>query len=520
MQIARTMAGYTLGGADLLRRAMGKKKESEMVKQKAIFVEGAVKNGHAEQKAGEVFDLMAYFAGYGFNKSHSAAYALITYQTAYLKAHFPVEFCCATMTADKDKSEKVVRTVAEARNLGITVLPPDVNESAIDFSVVYSPEEGAGIAPIEGQPVSHRGKVLDPTCPKIRFGLGAIKGIGASALEAVFEERAHTAEDGAVVEEPFVDLFDFAARVDLRRVNKGVLEALVKCGAFDSVHAKAAIGRSQAYAAIESAIERGKRMAAERASGQTSLFGLLGGDDADQVKAMSHPGGQFPDVPAWDSREQLRLEKETLGFYVSGHPLDRYTKELARFCNTNTELVAQAANHQEVTIGGSVEGYRERRTKMGHTMAFFHLEDSYGRVEVIIRPRELEKEGLREALTSGEPVLLRGKVKMEADRNGGEDADVEAKILLYEVSLLAESLAKKATGVRVNLVVDAIDRDKLAQLRHTLEKFPGATPVSLRLRSGADWTVDLKNVGVSVAPSDAMLASVERLFGGKVCDLI
>jgi DNA polymerase-3 subunit alpha len=185
MQIARDMAGYSLGGADLLRRAMGKKKASEMAKQKTIFVEGAQGRGHAEERAEEVFDLMAGFAEYGFNKSHSAAYALITYQTAYLKAHYPVEFVCATLTADKDKSDKVVRTVAEARNMGITVLPPDVNESEIDFAVVYAAGANPAIERPRGKPLSSRGKLRDPFEPKIRFGLGAIKGVGGAALDAL-----------------------------------------------------------------------------------------------------------------------------------------------------------------------------------------------------------------------------------------------------------------------------------------------------------------------------------------------
>src|SRR5690606_33385945 len=173
MQIARDMGGYSLGGADILRRAMGKKKASEMEKHKAIFIAGAKERGHAEDKAGHVFDQMAHFAGYGFNKSHSAAYALITYQTAYLKAHFPVEFACATLSADKEKIEKVVRTVAEARAMGITVLPPDVNESDTDFTVVYAPEEGKGLRRVADRPVCQKGVVHDPMAPKIRFGLGA-----------------------------------------------------------------------------------------------------------------------------------------------------------------------------------------------------------------------------------------------------------------------------------------------------------------------------------------------------------
>ncbi len=509
MQIAQSMANYSLGGADLLRRAMGKKKASEMEKQKAIFVEGATKNGFSAQKAEEVFDLMAFFAGYGFNKSHSAAYALITYQTAYLKAHFPAEFCCATMSADKDKSDKVVRTVAEARALGITVLPPDVNESEIDFTVVYDPSQGQERAP--GRPVSEKGQLRDPMGPSIRFGLGALKGVGESALEALFEARGGSGE-----KRPFVDLFDFCDRVDLRRVNKGVCEALVQSGAFDTAHDSQDVHRAQAFAAIEAAIERGKKAAADRLSGQTSLFGLLASEE--ETRAFTNPGGAFPTgVPSWDSREQLMREKATLGFYVSGHPLDRYVNELRRFCNATTESLQEMDRGFRATVGGSVESYRERRTKTGNTIAFFELEDPSGRVEVIVRPRELDKEGVREVLTSGEPVIVQGRIKHEMDRNSDEQEEV--KLLLDDVVLLSESLSKRARTVNLRIDVTDVDRSKLETLRRTLEQFPGAIPVSLELGLPGQWSVNLRETGLRVEPSDALLASLERLFGRKVCEL-
>ncbi len=513
MQIAQEMAGYSLGGADLLRRAMGKKKAAAMEKQKAVFIEGATSRGHTQQKAEEVFDLMAYFAGYGFNKSHSAAYALITYQTAYLKTHYPVEFSCATLTADKEKIDKVVRTVSEARSMGITVLPPDVNESEIEFTVVYTPDDAQDVARLRHKPVCYNGEVHDPMGPKIRFGLGAIKGVGTAAVEAILEAR-QAEEDGG--ERPFVDLFDFCARVDLRRVNKSVIEALVQCGAFDTVHNAIQVHRSQAFIAIEQAVERGKRIQSERSSGQESLFGLMGGDD--DAQAYEHPGGSFPALDPWDSREQLSREKGTLGFYVSGHPLDRYKSELLRFCDATTEGVTQLNNNRQVTVGGTVEGYRERRTKMGHTMAFFHIEDALGRVEVIVRPKPLEKPGLREALQSGQPILLTGRVKHEQDRND-ESAAPEAKILLEEATLLSDALHERTTAITVKLAVETTDRSKLDSLRSMLEQYPGPCPVSLELSSPGDWRVDLAETGLFVDPTDALLTSLERLFGSKVCEL-
>src|SRR5262249_4761079 len=214
-------AGYTLGGADRLRRAMGKKKPEEMAKQKATFVTGSEKNGVKTEDAERIFALLEYFAGYGFNKSHSAAYALLTYQTAYLKAHYPVEFLCALMTADRDKIEKVVRIIAEGGAWGVATLPPEINESRTDFTVVYAAAPGSG--PVRRKKGS---KVNDALDPKIRFGLGAIRGVGDSALQAILEAR----DTGG----PFADLFDFAQRVDAKRVNKAVFDALVQSGAFDA----------------------------------------------------------------------------------------------------------------------------------------------------------------------------------------------------------------------------------------------------------------------------------------------
>jgi DNA polymerase-3 subunit alpha len=516
MQIAREMAGYTLGGADLLRRAMGKKKVKEMAKQRVIFVEGAEKNGHSGEDAGRIFDLVAHFAGYGFNKSHSAAYALITYQTAYLKAHYPVEFTCATLTADREKTDKVVRTVAEARALGITVLPPDVNQSEIDFTVVYEPDPS--VRRRERRPVSVRGKIHDPAGPRIRFGLGGVKGIGENALREIFDARRRSAEGEPLKAgrtQPFEDLYDFTSRVDLKRVNKGVAEALVQCGAFDAVHEALGVHRAKAFGSIESAVERGKKISADRSSGQTSLFGLL--DATSRSEAMRVGGASFRDVEPWDLRELLAREKATLGFYVSGHPLERYAAELKRFCDCNTGSLPGRKEGSRVTIGGSVEGYRERNTKSGGRMAFFHLEDGDGRIEVIVRSRALE--GVREVLSSGDPILLTADVKFERDRNGGDDAAASPKLVLQAASALAQELRARTRAVRLRLRVDRTDRRKLEALKKTLVANPGPCPVSLEIAREAKWTVAVSETGLSVEPSEAFLSTLERLFGEKVCEL-
>jgi len=518
MEIARTMAGYTLGSADLLRRAMGKKKPEEMAKQRAAFIAGAQKNGHSAEKAAHIFDLVDHFAGYGFNKSHSAAYALITYQTAYLKAHYPVEFICATLTADKDKIDKVVRTVAEARAMGITVLPPDVNESAIDFTVVYDPPAtgNADVVPRRhpDKPVSMGGVLRDDMRPKIRFGLGGVKGIGSSALEAIFEARK--GPDGR--EEPFTDLFDFASRVDLRRVNKSVLEALVQSGAFDSVHEKLGVSRAQAFAAIDAALERGKRASQDRARGQTSLFGLF---DTALLKAAERTGSAaFPTVTPWDTRELLARERAALGFYVSGHPLDRFRAELERFGNATTASLGEHADGAEIRIGGTVEGWRERSTKTGGKIGFFYLEDAHGRVEVTVREREFER--AREVLTSGEPIFLDARLRWEHSRDTSESdeaAPPEPKLTLQSVRPLSQALRERTKAVRVRIAVERLDGRKLRSLRDALRAHPGPCPVGLELTSSEAWSVSVADTGLSVEPSDALMASLERIFGEKVLEL-
>ena len=521
MQAARVMAGYSLGGADLLRRAMGKKKAEEMAKQKESFIAGAKQNNYTAEDAERVFELMNYFSGYGFNKSHSAAYALISYQCAYLKAHYPVEFLCATMTADKDKTDKVVRTVAEARSIGITVLAPDVNESEIDFAVVYDPSLPAPKRR-PNQPVAFGGKLRDPLHPKIRFGLGAVKGVGGSALESILEVRMRD-DDGAPTEskQPFKDLWNFTSRVDLRRVNKGVVEALVQCGAMDSLHEPTAIGRDRALAAIDTAIELGKRASADRLSGQTDLFGAFLGEEGSKLSGRR---ANFPEVAEpWSRPEKLKREKAALGFYVSGHPLDGFKEELKRFCNANTGSLAKCAEGSNVSLGGMVEDYRERPTKTGGKIAFFFLDDPFGRTEVIVRQRQVD--ACREQLQSGVPLLVSGVVRAERDQGGGGPVDEgmeqvpDMKLLLDSVTPLVEAFRARTRAVRVRVHVDRLDKKKLEALRRALEAHPGTCPVVVQLESSADWRVTLAQGRFTVEPSEAMMMSLERLFGEKVCEL-
>ena len=338
LQIAQKMAGYSLGDADLLRRAMGKKKPEVMAEQRERFVKGAVERSIEEKRAGEVFDLITEFAGYGFPKAHSTAYAYITYQTAYLKANHPHEFMAATLTIEASNHDKLARYIAHTREKGIEILPPDVNESERDFAVVNE---------------------------AIRFGFSGIKNVGQGAIEAILESRA---EDG-----PFADLYEFCERVDAKKVNRRVVEALAKCGAFESLHAN----RASVVQGLDAAIERGASVQRDREIGQESLFG--GGGAASE--AVERP--RLPDGAAWTERERLAHEKELLGFYVSGHPLGEVAPLLARYTDVTATTTA-GREGRELRAGGLITQLRQTMTKRGQRMGFGTLEDLEGSFELVI----------------------------------------------------------------------------------------------------------------------------------------
>jgi DNA polymerase III subunit alpha len=533
MHVAREMAGFSLGSADLLRRAMGKKKAEEMAKQKVAFITGSINKGHTKDDADYIFELIAKFADYGFNKSHSAAYALIAYQCAYLKAHYPVEFLCATMTADRDKIEKVVRTIAEARAMGITVLSPDVNESEIGFTIVYGSYDESKLNSRKNRPVATGGVMHDPLNPRIRFGLGAVKGVGSAALEAIFEARSNPIDDGSHktdqsqnVKQPFTDLFDFTARVDLRRVNKAVIEALVQCGAMDSIHQADHIDRDRAYSAIDAAIEHGRKISQDRQSGQTDLFGMLGDSKKNGSGRRTRAAFDRLSVP-WDQRELLRREKSTLGFYLSGHPLDDYQDELKRFCNVDTRSIATTRENAKVSIGGVLQDYRERTTKSGDRMAFFELEDPFGRIEVVVRPEVLKanRDALDSIVKADQPALLGCTLKFDEERalptttdDEPNEAPLAAKLLLNDIAPLTEALKARTKSVHIKIHVDKIDKSKWTAIREILKKYPGECPVTIELHSSDQWTVFLTARGLEVDPSETMMESFRRLFGEKVCE--
>ena len=502
MQIAQRLAGYSLGGADLLRRAMGKKKKEEMDRQTEVFVQGARDRGVEERTAREIFELVAQFAKYGFNRSHSAGYALVTYQSAYLKAHYPAEFLCALMTADREKTDKVVRIIEEGRAMGVEILAPDINDSDTDFKVVYGSCAKATHA--TGKP-----RVSDALQPAIRFGLGAVRGVGNAALEAIFDAR----EQG-----PFKDLFDLCSRVDARKMNRGVLESLVQCGAMDSTLSAAAVTRAQAFEAIDMALDRGRSANKDRQRGQTTLFGLF--DAAEDTTTSTV--GDYPDTPPWDLRQVCVREKQALGFYVSAHPLDRYGQDFQRFGWDSVASLATKAPWTEVHVAGMVEGYKERVFKgSSGKAALFDLEDKTGKVVVRVRDHRIDE--FATLLTSGEAVVVRGKLRFPEVSQDPEEAEASAPLptlLLDDVELVADAIRAKTRAVVLHLSESRVTAEKLQQLGSVLQQAAGTCHVTLQLAlsDGSDVRLALPPT-YAVTVDDKLLALLERHFGGQVARL-
>ncbi|KJS15854.1 MAG: DNA polymerase III subunit alpha [Peptococcaceae bacterium BRH_c4b] len=439
MRISSDLAGFTLGEADLLRRAMGKKKAEIIAGLRAQFVEGAVKNSVDAGIAGQIFDLMEYFAGYGFNKSHSAAYALVSYQTAYLKANYPVEYMAALLTSVRDNTDKVAVYVEESRRMGIEVLPPDVDESRESFTAVGG---------------------------KIRFGLAAIKNVGLAAVETIIEIR----EKGG----PFESFADFCSRLDTRVVNRRVLENLIKGGAFDSL----GYHRAQLMTAVDAGLSLAQLSQKEKASGQLSLMDFWG-EEARETLVLN-----IPDIDEYPRAEMLSLEKEALGLYISGHPLLEYRRALTEQAGCT---IAEARGLQEdgnVTIGGMFNSIKRINTRKGDPMAFATLEDLTGSIEVVFFPRPYQQ--YQKLLVSDAAVLVKGKLNA-----GGE----EPKVLADEIL----SLHKKMDG-ELYIKTDGMSRDDLSRVKMILRSYPGPSPVflynqkekKLSKTSGDHW-VDLSS---------------------------
>jgi DNA polymerase-3 subunit alpha len=462
MQIASALAGYTLGEADILRKAMGKKKADVMGAQKDKFLKGCAERSVPEKKAGKIWDHMEQFAGYGFNKSHSAAYAWLAYQTGWFKANYPAYFMAALLTSERANTDRVVPYIQECRAMGLPVLPPDVNVSDIFFSV-------------SGEDAS-----------SIRFGLAAIKNVGEGAVEAVLKVR------GAG---PFRSLFDFCERVDLRAVNRRVIESFVKSGSFDSLDQR----RSALYAAIERAMDVGQKQQRDREQGQVSLLGMLVGPDPTVVAGSE----RVRDLPPWGEAERLAGEKESLGFFITGHPLERYQEELRQWASATTGQLAQLGD-REVTVGGIVSALRLIKTKKGDRMASFTLEDLEGGAEVLVFPETYKKVAGR--LADDQVVLVKGKA--EAAEEG------PSRILATEVLPLDQAKMAEARYVTIRVPLTGWDRGVGEKLRDILGSHKGDCPVTLDLvRPGSYAVAVAPSTYFRVRPDAVLRDEVEALLG-------
>ncbi|EGQ9323119.1 DNA polymerase III subunit alpha [Vibrio cholerae] len=466
MQIAQVLSGYTLGGADMLRRAMGKKKPEEMAKQRAVFQEGAEKNGIDGELAMKIFDLVEKFAGYGFNKSHSAAYALVSYQTLWLKTHYPAEFMAAVMTADMDNTEKVVGLVDECKNMGLTVLPPDINSGLYRFNV---DDNGA-----------------------IVYGIGAIKGVGEGPIEAILEAR----NKGGY----FKDLFDLCARIDLKKVNKRVIEKLILAGALDRLGPH----RAAMMASVDDAVRAASQHHQAEAFGQADMFGVL-------TDAPEDVEQKYTQVPEWPEKVRLEGERETLGLYLTGHPVDEYLKELTKYTSCRLNEAAPTRRDQSLTVAGLVIAARVMTTKRGTRIGLMTLDDRSGRMEVMLYSEALDL--YAEWLEKDKILVVSGQVSFD-DFNGG------LKMSAREVMDLGSAREKFARGLSISILQSQIDQQFFERFSHILEPHrAGTVPVNVyyqrpdaraRLTLGTEWRV---------TPSDTLLDELKQLLGHDQVEL-
>jgi len=468
MAIANTVAGFSLGQADILRRAMGKKKPEEMEKLRVKFLEGARQNKIAEKKAEKLYELIQKFAGYGFNKSHAAAYAVVCYHTGYLKAHYPTEFMAALMTTDMGNQDKIVGYFTECRDLGIKVLGPDVNESQKNFAVV----DGA-----------------------IRFGLAAIKNVGEGAVDSVLAIRADSGR--------FTSFFDFCRRVDLHKVNKRMLEGLIKAGAFDSLGAK----RSQLMAMLDHGIEDGAAAQQERERGQTSIFGEeLNGDGS----AHGHIEPALPNMPEWDQAQRLKYERELTGFYITAHPLARYEATIHALATATTVGIAELSDGKEVRLCGIIATVKSMLTKKGDRMAYMTLEDLQGTVEVIVFP-DLFK-------TVGELIAPERLIRVTGTIDRG---DKGTKIRGTKIEPLADVQTQSIKRIHIRLATKPEVKDQLPRLLDVFKRHPGATAVSLTFRTESALEAETAPLPhLTVSATESFLADVEEVLGKGALSLV
>ncbi|MCW8346138.1 MULTISPECIES: DNA polymerase III subunit alpha [Vibrio] len=466
MQIAQILAGYTLGGADMLRRAMGKKKPEEMAKQRTIFEEGAVANGVDGELSMKIFDLVEKFAGYGFNKSHSAAYALVSYQTLWLKTHYPAEFMAAVMTADMDNTEKVIGLVDECLRMKLKLLPPDINSGLYRFNV---DDDGA-----------------------IVYGIGAIKGVGEGPIEAIIDARNKGGH--------FRDLFDFCARLDLKKVNKRVIEKLIMAGALDRLGPH----RAALMASLNDAVKAASQHHQAEAFGQSDMFGVL-------TEAPEDVEHKYVQVPAWPEKVWLEGERETLGLYLTGHPINAYLRELNKYTSCRLNEATPTRRDQSLTLSGLVIAARVMTTKRGNRIGLMTLDDRSGRMEVMLFSDALDK--YAELLEKDKIVVVSGQVSFD-DFNGG------LKMSAREVLDLGSAREKFTRGLSISLLEKQIDERFYQRFTDILAPHKaGTVPVNIyyqredaraKLTLGTEWRV---------TPNDTLLEELQQLLGQDQVEL-
>ena len=475
MQATQVLAGFTLGGADLLRRAMGKKKLEEMAKQRAAFVKGCAEaNSIPAAKANHIFDVLEKFAGYGFNKSHAAAYAIVAYQTAYLKANYPVEFYCAMMTNDMGDTAKLSEYINEARAMGIEVLPPDLNESRMYFT----PAPGKAA-------VQTAGNGAAPPAAAIRFGLAAIKGVGELAVQAILRARANGGH--------FSSLSDVCERVDDRSVNRKALEGLIKAGACDC------LGQTRAtlFARMDHTLTRAASVLADRRRGQSSLFGML----QDKTRA---PAENLATLPEWPEHELLAHEKELLGFYVTGHPLTPFVPLLEKYGLATTAKLAGLENRSMTRLGGMVGAVQNGVSKKsGKPYCLATLEDLEGSVQLLCLNENYDK--YRELLQTGKVILVIAEVV------GGDD---KPKLFPQEILLLEDAPRRYTRQVHLRLNLAHLTAEHIESIRQLVAAHPGKCPFFLCFARPTGERVFLEvHERFRVAPSRQLQAAVDELFG-------
>ncbi len=481
MQIANVLAGYSLGDADLLRRAMGKKNAEEMAKQRTRFVEGAIARKHPKDKVVRIFDLMEQFAGYGFNKSHSAAYALLAYHTAYLKTHFPVEFMAALLSSEISKPENVVKYIKECREMGIAVDPPDVQVS------------GAGFTPSD---------------TGIRFGLTAIKNVGRNAIDAILTARTLLNEKGL----GFANFWEFCEKVDVRLMNKRVLESLIKSGALDSFGR-----RSQMIAAADRAMERAQQAQRDEIAGQHGLFAGLAA--AFGVGTHGHKSADdLPNTPDWDENQRLQAEKEVLGFFVSGHPLDKYAEKLRNLNVVDTATALEmkpppptnrrrgaGEPESQIAIAGVIVGLKVAKSKRsGEMYAQACLEDTVGKIDLICFPKDYTR--LCESLKIEVPVLIKGVLRADDDESA-------PKLSVSSVQPLEDIRIKLPQNVRIRVSLDIASEAMLGSLRAMITAAPGPGRLMINLERRGEYCVMLEPEGLTVGADRGFIERAEQLLG-------